>query len=207
MFCSKCGKEIGEDSNFCYSCGSKLLENKLQKDSPTSFVDIAKDQSPGTSQEKIFNQESREMGFPGYVPSFTSNLPPLKHGGRRMIRKNHYGSTIGIVIGVILLLSYCTGVGKGMPPNVSTFVCGLVIVVGSLTYRSAKKRKLKEVENTKQTLAAEIIALLLVIAFVGLQQNILDKIEKEPVSYFIVPFWVIIAYLIISVPSDPHWKS
>ena len=40
MYCSKCGKEITDDSKFCYSCGSEveIKENKNCNCTPESEV-------------------------------------------------------------------------------------------------------------------------------------------------------------------------
>lgn len=115
-----------------------------------------------------------------------------------MLRRNHYGSTIGIVIGVLSLLGYCSYVGRGLPPKVSMFVVGFITLIGSLAYRSAKIRKLKDAKNPRLRLALEIIAIVAIITFIFLQVNLSDKIQNEPVRYAIAPLWVIIAYLMIS---------
>ena len=123
-----------------------------------------------------------------------------------MIRENHYGSTIGIIIGVLSLLTCFSEAGKDMPPKVEMFVFGFIIILGAAAYRSAKLRKLNKSENPKKSLVLEIIAIVVIKAFVGLQRNILDIMEKKPVVYLIAPLWVIIAYLIISFSSGSNEK-
>lgn len=112
--------------------------------------------------------------------------------------KNHYGSTIGLVFGVLALLSYCSEAGRGVEPKVYMFVLGFVTILGSLAYRSAKVRTLKDAKHPKLRLVLEITAIVVILAFIGLQKNLAYKIQDNPVPYFIAPLWSIIAYLIIS---------
>jgi len=123
-----------------------------------------------------------------------------------MIREKHYGSTIGIICGVISLLAFCNVAGKDIPPTIDFLELGFIIIFGALAYRSAKKRKLNKADNPKLSLVLEIIAIVLVISLVGSHRNILDKMEKQPVVYLIAPLWVIIAYLIISFSSGSNEK-
>ena len=52
MYCSKCGKEISEDSNYCYSCGSKVeVETRVTTQNNQSSIQ-SKIEIPPSSKNK-----------------------------------------------------------------------------------------------------------------------------------------------------------
>jgi phage tail protein X len=106
--------------------------------------------------------------------------------------KKHIGSTIALVFGVLAILS---GLAKPGPILFS----GIVIILGALAYRSAKKRKLGEVTNSLLRKALEITGVIIAIASVALQKNFLQVLEADPVPNLIIPLWVVIAYILISM--------
>jgi len=106
--------------------------------------------------------------------------------------KKHIGSTIALLIGVLSLLA---GLAK---PGIILFT-GLIIILGALSYRSAKKRKLGDVKSSLIRKTIEIIAILIAMASVLLQNNLLLAIETNPVPNLLIPIWVLVAYIIVSV--------
>ena len=58
MFCSKCGKEISDDSKFCYSCGSKI-EIKGKQDTVNEIPPLVVDKEK-TSETKDIEQTNSE---------------------------------------------------------------------------------------------------------------------------------------------------
>jgi len=106
--------------------------------------------------------------------------------------KKHIGSTVALVIGVLSVLS---GLAK---PGAILF-SGVVIILGALAYRSAKKRVLGEVKSTLIRKVMEIIAIVIAMASVLLQNNLLKAIESDPVPNLIIPLWVLIAYIVMFI--------
>ena len=105
--------------------------------------------------------------------------------------KKHLGSTTAIVIGV---LTFVSGVAR---PG-SLLIAGPIIVVGAIAYRSAKKRNLGEVKNSLQRKCLELAVIAAILAAVLLQKDLANLITTYPVPNLIIPFWAIIAYLIIA---------
>ena len=106
--------------------------------------------------------------------------------------KRHIGSTIALILG---FLSFASSVAN--PSNPSGFVAGPVIILGALAYRSAKKRKLGEVNSTLLRKGFEASALVIIAAAVLLQNDLKNLIVTDPVSTVIIPLWAIVAYIVI----------
>lgn len=63
MYCSKCGKEITDDSKFCYSCGSEVEIKEKQDtvtDTPESEVDIRSIFQTQKIKSEINNQQGND---------------------------------------------------------------------------------------------------------------------------------------------------
>ena len=103
--------------------------------------------------------------------------------------KRHVGSTIALILGV---LSFASSLS-----NPSGLVAGPVIILGALAYRSAKKRKLGEVNSTLLRKGFEASALVIIAAAVLLQNDLKNLIVTDPVSTVIIPLWAIVAYIVI----------
>ena len=106
----------------------------------------------------------------------------------------HIGSTIGIIMGVSLMLT-----GLTRTESFQSLITGIVVLFGSIAYRSAKKRKLFEVPNTPVRILYEILMVIVSISLVAMQNNLPYLIESDPVPNFLVPLWVIIAYAVIFI--------
>lgn len=115
-----------------------------------------------------------------------------------MIR-GHLGSTLSISFGVLLAFSAFA------PPGfkLDSLVAGLGIFVGALAYRSCKKRKLGEVPNTTLRLVMELLGVLLIILSVVLRNDLRDALALQPVTTFIIPVVVLLAYAIVSFRKFP----
>lgn len=106
--------------------------------------------------------------------------------------KKHLGSTIALILGIPLSIT-------GFANSNSFAIAGPIIVVGALAYRSAKKRKLGEVNDSIFRKVIEVVVII-AIAFVILSiNNLANYIAKEPVQTLIIPLWVLIAYTIIAL--------
>jgi hypothetical protein len=77
------------------------------------------------------------------------------------------------------------------------------MTLGALAYWSAKKRKLGEVKSTPVRQCLEVALLVLICLAILLQNDLIYRIESDPVPNVILPLWAIAAYLIIAfMPSS-----
>ncbi len=105
--------------------------------------------------------------------------------------KSHIGSSFGIILGILV---FSAGIN---PSNSSMLNAGIVLIVGSLAYRSAKKRKMQEVENTIFRRLIEGSSIIGLIALICLQNDLMFLVEEDPVPNFFIPVYVLSAYLIV----------
>jgi hypothetical protein len=78
---------------------------------------------------------------------------------------------------------------------------GITLIIGSQIYKSAKRRLLGEALNTNKRKVAELIGLILIGLLIGMQNNLITLIETKPVTNFLAPVWVLVAYLIVALKS------
>lgn len=114
------------------------------------------------------------------------------------MNKKFLGSTIVLILGVLGFLGGIASVSKGDHKG-DGLLAGILMIIGALTYKSAKKRKLGIVRDTKTRVAFEVIALIILIALVLLQNNLIYRIETDPVPNVLVPVGALIAYTVISL--------
>src|SRR5689334_24929222 len=86
----------------------------------------------------------------------------------------HLGSRIAFAFG-------CPNLVAGVTHPSSTLTAGAALVLGSLAYRSAKKRRLGEVKSTPARQVGEIILVLLIVPIVALQNDLKYSIATDPV--------------------------
>jgi len=103
--------------------------------------------------------------------------------------KKNIGSTIAIALGA---LSVFAGLGQ---QQISLANAGFIMLIGAYAYRSAKKRSLGEVPNTKIRTLIELAGMFVIVLLIVLQNNLKHLIETDPVPNVIVPIWAIAAYL------------
>ncbi len=108
--------------------------------------------------------------------------------------REHIGSTIAIILGALSVLS-------GLANPGAAFITGIIIILGALAYRSAKNRKLGKVHSSIIRKALEAVAILIAMAAVLMQNNLVSLIQADPVPNLIIPLWVLLAYIIILVWS------
>lgn len=111
--------------------------------------------------------------------------------------KKHIGSSVAIVIGVLSIIA-------GLTKHGAILFSGIVIILGAFAYRSAKKRTLGEVKSSLPRIISEVIAIIIAMSIVLLQNNLIQAIESDPVPNLIIPLWVLIAYIIISIRKTTH---
>ena len=71
------------------------------------------------------------------------------------------------------------------------------MILGSLAYKSLKKRKLGLVRSDISRQIFEIIAIVLILALTVFQTNFKLQVYTRPVTYFIIPLWATVAYVIL----------
>lgn len=106
--------------------------------------------------------------------------------------KKHLGSTIALILGVLTLIS-----GFAKPSGL--LITGTIILLGALSYRSAKKRKLGDTNNSLLRKGLEMSAIAAIVLAIATQNNLRDLIIADPVPNFIIPLYAIIAYAIIAL--------
>jgi len=111
--------------------------------------------------------------------------------------KKNIGSTIAIVLGVLVLITGFTQF------NVSYINAGFIMMIGAFAYRSAKKRALGEEKNTNIRKAIELTGVVIIILLIVLQKNLLILVAEDPVPNLIIPLWVIIAYFVAFLKKKP----
>ena len=104
--------------------------------------------------------------------------------------KNHIGSSLALILGVLTLI-----IGLTKPSGL--LVTGIVIILGALSFRSAKRRKLAEVNNSLLRKGLEITAIAIIVFAIIFQGNLKYLIATDPVPNLVIPLYAIIAYLII----------
>lgn len=113
------------------------------------------------------------------------------------------GSNIALLFGVLSLLA---GLGQmnslPMDRAGTLIITGIVMIIGVTAYKSAKKRKLEIAQDNKLRKIIEFSALIIVFVLIFLQNNIKERIVSDPFPNIIIPIWIFVAYIIISVKRN-----
>jgi len=91
MFCSQCGQQLNEESQFCFTCGTKVIENQTVESAPESRE----------VEKETPSEESQIWNTPTPVINTTSSAP--NQGG--MI-KALVGVTIALLVAVVVLVFF-----------------------------------------------------------------------------------------------------
>lgn len=108
--------------------------------------------------------------------------------------KKHIGSTIAIIVGILLCLTGFSPT-SGLQFRHSSIIGGIVAILGALAYRSAKKRALGQLKDTGIQKGFEITVMVVLVVFVLVQHDLLNKAYTNPLGYAIIPLWALIAYV------------
>ena len=111
--------------------------------------------------------------------------------------RKHLGSTVALVIGI-------TGFLGALARPSGWLVAGPIIILGALAYRSCKKRKLGEVENSLLRKALETTAIIAIILATILPTNLKDLIATDPVPTLVIPLYAIVAYAFVALKKYPR---
>lgn len=110
--------------------------------------------------------------------------------------KKHIGSTIALVLGILMFVSGTANIVKNNAKyqDSDLIIAGPITVLGALAYRSAKKRKRGEVKDSLLRKGLEMAAIFVLVAAVALQNDVVNRIEANPIPNGLVPIWALIAY-------------
>lgn len=100
-----------------------------------------------------------------------------------------FNSKTSFIFGVLLTL--------GGFQNFDLFAPGISVIVGTLAYVSAKKRKLGVTQSSKIKQILEIFCLLLIVFVVAWQNDLVRIIVNNPFPNIFIPAWIITAYLTV----------
>jgi hypothetical protein len=119
-------------------------------------------------------------------------------------------STIALVYGWIKIISFCSLAvqqaerqldGQAQPstePRSMQLVGGIYIIIGTLSYRSCKRRKMGVWKTTIFRVVPELIGVALVVVHPFWHFHPAE-IQSRPIVPILIPLWVLIAYIIASV--------
>ena len=94
------------------------------------------------------------------------------------------------------ILAVVAFLGNPFQASVSTSIAGAVMILGGISYRSAKKRRLGQVKETPMRRGVELTLLAAILVIILFQNNLIDLIESDPVPNLIIPVWALLAYFI-----------
>jgi hypothetical protein len=173
---------------------------------PVSNDDLRRLLSDGTltSNSLVWKQGLRDWQPAAKVNELASLLRSLPPEVPRVVRR-HLGSSISFLLGTLAIAGGVSRIAQPVddPNKGGALIAGVVMILGALAYRSAKKRKLCEVKSalTRQFLEIALIVLICLVIFA--QKNLAYLIETDPVPNAVIPIWAIGAYLIVTfMPSN-----
>jgi hypothetical protein len=110
-----------------------------------------------------------------------------------MKTKQNWGSLAAIILGILLILGGIKAVSSP-PGDPSGIINGIVIVIGALIYRSAKKRR-EIFKKSYFRIGLEFFGVLIILFLSLSPNNLLSLMVEYPVQYLIIPLWALVAYV------------
>ena len=111
------------------------------------------------------------------------------------MKNKFYGSNITLILGILHFAGSISRIANG--DTASDPLAGLCMILGSLSYKSLKKRKIGIVKNSIVRQSFESLALLAIIALVVLQRDFLTHLVIDPVPNLLIPLWIFAAYGVV----------
>jgi len=102
-------------------------------------------------------------------------------------------STLGLIFGWLLFMAEVVKPANNQISDRNLLLAAMYIIVGTLAYRSAKRRKRGLRVSTWYRILLEFLAIGFILR--GFWTTT-DLIETHPVPHFIVPIWILVAYLV-----------
>ena len=100
---------------------------------------------------------------PSEIAQTLSDAPPQgeQEPWRWRREVKHLGSTVALLLGSLVFLGAASRIGNGDPAAPAALKAGLVLILGALIYRSAKRRRRGEEASTPARRVLEGIAIVL----------------------------------------------
>jgi Mn2+/Fe2+ NRAMP family transporter len=143
-------------------------------------------------------QEPSKARYPkprGEIMS-NSELENNKNAAKKM-----WGSWIFLTIGIISLIAGLSSIAEGRSAEQGNLTVGIVLLLMTIAYRSAKKRYLNPHKKSSLSYAVEGFLVLATLLYVFGAQNIKILIATDPIPNFIIPVTALISYLFIFIKS------
>jgi hypothetical protein len=180
-----------------------------ERSGPVSFKEICRLSSDGTikprslvwkSGMKDWELAARIAELASYQPSKRPEIP--RSAGSIWHRLGrHAGSSIAFLAGGLAIigeLSNLAQTGDGPHKGGTMIIAGIVMFLGALAYRSAKKRRLGEATSIRTRQFLEVALLVLICIAVLRQHNLSDLIKTDPVPNIVMPVWAILVYFAVA---------
>jgi len=123
------------------------------------------------------------------------------------MNRTFLGCTLGLILGVMTLLSAFTLLQTDGERFVNTFNAGVSVTIYSLAYRSAKLRYLGLVPPTRIRYVTEWVGVVLTTVLVFGRNDVLNAIATDPLPAFMMPVWGLVAYFTMSFRRSPVARS
>lgn len=117
--------------------------------------------------------------------------------GQRLLK--NLGSSAALFAGCIAILAGLLALAQHAP-QLDTLRTGIVMVLGALAYRSAKRRRLGEVKSTRMRISFEITLLAAICVTILAQNNVAQRMVINALTNVLVPAWALVAYLVACRP-------
>lgn len=110
----------------------------------------------------------------------------------------HIGSTLTIILGVLVIAAGPNAIGTGGDP-LAYYNAGVQMILGAIAYRWAKKRKSGDIPNTSLRKISEGILIFFIASTLVFRRDLGAAIASYPWPTVIIPAWIFVAYLIVTM--------
>ena len=119
------------------------------------------------------------------------NKEGLKSSSRSFEKVKNFFSINTKTLPTLGILLFLLGIGT---QTIHYAVGGIILLIGSVVYKSAKARKLGTVKNSFLRISSEIVALFVLVLILLFQPNAHVVNVEEPIGFFIL-IWILTAHI------------
>lgn len=123
--------------------------------------------------------------------SIEPNKESSKSSSRSFEKIKNFFSINTKTLPTLGILLFLLGIGT---QTIHYAVGGIILLIGSAVYKSAKARKLGTVKNSFLRISSEIVALFVLVIILLFQPNAHVVNVEEPIGFFIL-IWILTAYI------------